>query len=133
MIYLASPYTDSDPQTEASRFRSVVLCLAAYHRLDIPVISPIVHWHCTNWFCGLRGGSDSYWLQNQTLLDLCKGVHFLKLPGWQSSIGMAKELGYAIAKGLPMEVFELVDLSVVLNKWKERAREWERERRMLSS
>lgn len=101
MIYLASPYSHSDPAVREQRFRDVCRVTAQLLRDGMLVFSPIVHCHPlvefnlpTDW---------SFWeVYDLTMLKLCDGLVVLMLKGWTESKGVQREVAEANKLKLPI-------------------------------
>ncbi len=100
MIYLAQPYTHSDPAVVETRYHAALLWFA--HFESRYPYSPIVQWHNIAREHSLPTDAQ-YWLgQNYHFLDRSKALYVLTLEGWQESYGLAKEIIHAANKGLPL-------------------------------
>jgi nucleoside 2-deoxyribosyltransferase len=101
MIYLASPYSHSDPAVREARFQQVCRAAAALIRTGHPAFSPIAHSHPiaayglpTDW---------AYWERDARLhLNASAEVVVLTLDGWQQSVGIAAEIAIAAELGKPV-------------------------------
>lgn len=101
MIYLASPYSHSDPSVRDARFHAVCQAAAELMRSGQHVFSPIAHSHPiamhglpTDW---------SYWeVYARWHLERCDEVLVLTLDGWQESVGIAAEVRIAAELDKPV-------------------------------
>lgn len=101
MIYLASPYTHSDPSVREARFDAACLATAELMRAGHVVFSPIVHAHPLVRF-DLPTGWD-YWERiDREHLRRCDEVVVLMLDGWRESRGVQAEIGLAKEMELPI-------------------------------
>lgn len=95
LIYLASPYSHSDPAVMQQRFEQVCEATAGLLRAGYMVYSPIVHSHPltkyglpTDW---------AYWEQLDTqMIEMCGALVILMLDGWDESTGVTNEIGKAV-------------------------------------
>ena len=108
MIYLASPYSDPDPAVRKRRFEAT--CAYAVEAIGEGqlIYSPIVHSHALA-ERGLPGDWEFWAEHNRVMLPRCKAVVVLALAGWERSIGLQAEVGYARALGLPIRVVAEVE------------------------
>jgi hypothetical protein len=102
LIYLASPYTHRDPDVQERRFRAACQHAAHMLRAGRQVFSPIVHGHpiCRH---GLPGDWIFWEPFCRTVLERCDRFVILKLPGWETSAGIANETEIAAELKLPVE------------------------------
>lgn len=108
MIYIASPYSHPDPFMRTLRYRQV----HKYTRLCMDkgetVFSPIVYGH------EFTRDNDTaipyqYWSEfNHQIILGCKLLRVLKLEGYKNSMGIAGEIAFATAHGIPVEEVEFV-------------------------
>src|SRR4051794_15067165 len=96
MIYLASPYSHSDPRIRESRFQAACRATAQLIRAGHSVFSPIVHGHplaClgipTDW---------AFWQRfDEEHLKRCDELLVLQIEGWRESEGVQAEIVLAAA------------------------------------
>jgi hypothetical protein len=102
MIYLASPYTHTDPEVMRQRYELAFQFCASEMQKGVSVLSPIVYGHQF----ALRGQAQTDFLSwqkfNDSLLLRSAAVHVLMLNGWRDSLGIHHELEYAERLGLPI-------------------------------
>lgn len=93
-IYLASPYSHSNPAVREARFQAACRATAELMRAGHVVLSPIVLTHPLTAF-GLP--TDwSYWERcDSELLRRCDELAVLMLDGWQRSVGVKAEIKLA--------------------------------------
>ena len=106
LTYIASPYSHPDWGVRYLRFQAASQFAAKLTREGRHVFSPIAHSHPVAVFGGIDGGFEFWreWCVN--LLDRCDDVIVLQLDGWMESVGVAHEIAYATAKGLPIRYVE---------------------------
>ena len=106
IIYVASPYSGPEPEMQ-DRYQKAML--ATLYLSEIPdyqafvPISPIVHWHQIAKENNLRTDEEYYWRMNKLLIQQSALVMVVLLEGWKSSVGVAKEIGYAEALNIPVK------------------------------
>ena len=105
MIYLASCYSDPDPEIREYRFAAA--CKAAAHlmREGLHVFSPIAASHPLTEY-GLPGDWTFWEAQDRFFLDVCDSMIVLKLPGWDISHGVQAEIRIMKAAGKPITYLE---------------------------
>ena len=98
LTYLASPYSHADPAVRQQRFEAACSAAARLMLAGEAVFSPIAHSHpVERYFDTIKDGD--WWLaQDIPILRHCTAVKVLRLPGWDASKGVAREL--AIARDL---------------------------------
>ena len=106
-IYLASPYSDRDSTVEAYRYQEAMRFCAEQmtSRPHIHIFSPIVYGHQMAKQYDLPG--DAAWWQNFNLkfMNNCSQMWVLKLPGWDTSLGVTAEIEYARGRNLYTEYY----------------------------
>ena len=95
LIYLASPYSHSDPFVRLKRYHSVCRACVEMMRAGIMVYSPIAHTHAIAWHGDLPKGYEFWQEFDERLIRACDEVWVLKLEGWEKSQGTLKELAFA--------------------------------------
>lgn len=101
MIYLASPYTHSDPSVREARFDAACQATVGLVRSGHVVFSPIVHGHPLVRF-DLPIEWD-YWERfDREYLRRCNEVAVLMIDGWRESRGVQAEIDLAIDMDLPI-------------------------------
>jgi len=96
MIYLASPYSHPDRNLVNERVGITRQCCAALINKKFCVWSPILMTH------GIAYGLPTdakFWMEyNFDFIRRCEYIFVLKIPGWDTSVGVAEEI--AVAKSL---------------------------------
>lgn len=109
LIYIASPYSDPDPDVREMRWRHVCAYAASLMSRGLHVISPIAHTHPIALAGGLPKGWD-YWEEyDRKLLQACSSVRVLRLDGWRASKGVSAEINIATSMGMPVTFADLED------------------------
>lgn len=102
MIYLASPYSSSDPTIQQRRFEEAQRFVAYHFRLGIPLVSPIVYCHTLAEKYSLPGDAGFWRFLNNDLFLICDQMWVLKLPGWELSEGVVEEIQTAKRFSIPL-------------------------------
>jgi nucleoside 2-deoxyribosyltransferase len=103
-IYLACPYSDPDPRVREERTAMVDRAAAYLMSLGFIVFSPISHSHRISRH--LDNCLDhEWWLkQDAAWLEAADELWILALHGWDKSIGVAWERGFAKNCNLPEHI-----------------------------
>jgi len=106
LVYLATPYSDPNPEVRERRFRGVNKVAARLMADGMHIYSPISHCHPI----ALEGdlpGDWQYWQGYcRATLYACSKVIVLRQTGWESSVGVAAEVKIAEEMGLPVEFID---------------------------
>lgn len=100
--YLASPYTDPDPQLRTARYEAACAAAAAMMCEGALVFSPIAHGHPLA-ACGLPV-EFGFWRRHclSFLESWATELCVLTLPGWERSAGVGVEIVTACRMGMPL-------------------------------
>jgi hypothetical protein len=102
LTYLASPYSNSDPQVREDRFRAACIAVGYFMYRGEHVFSPIAHSHSVALHCELPT-EWYFWQQyDRFMIDMCSSVRVLMLPNWEDSVGIKAELEMAVELGKPV-------------------------------
>ena len=108
MIYLASPYSHSDPLVREARFSAACRATADLVRAGQAVFAPIIQGHAL-----VNYGVPSNWSFWRPLarkyLARCDELVVLQLDGWRESEGVQAELALASALGKRVDYIDLVE------------------------
>jgi len=101
MIYLASPFTHSDPAVRQQRFEAACRAAAALISRGKTVFSPISH---SYGICRYGVPLDwRFWERHDRChLQSCDEVVVLMLDGWSESVGVQAEIAIAHELGKPV-------------------------------
>lgn len=111
LIYLASPYSHTDPEVVQKRYEQA--CAAAGEMMRDGgniVFAPIAHSHDIGRILGNQVGgyanetAHAFWMkQDLEILRRCDELHVLMLDGWEYSRGVKEEVAFARANGIPVK------------------------------
>lgn len=96
LAYIASPYSDPDPNVRQQRYDAVCAATKAIAEQGIyAVYSPIAHWHPIALTFNLPKDAKFWKDQNYGVMNVADTIIVLKLHGWISSIGVDMEIQFA--------------------------------------
>lgn len=101
-IYLACPYSDPDVSVQAKRFQAANKAAASLMKQGYLVFSPISHTHPIHLAGDLPGDYEFWRDYDETFIDWCDSVFVMKIPGWDTSKGIKREVEYAEFLGKPV-------------------------------
>lgn len=102
LIYLASPYTHSDPATRRLRAERAAEVACQLINKGHHVISPIAFFHFVA-TCGSLPTVFEYWLElNRKILSICGELWIIQMEGWIASMGIAAEIRIAKELNIPI-------------------------------
>jgi hypothetical protein len=100
LIYLASPYSHTNPAVRTFRYEYTRVITTNLLRTGLAVFSPIVYGRSME---GIIGTDYLSWkLLNDAMLEVCTSMLVLKLDGWDISKGVRYEIEKATARKLPI-------------------------------
>lgn len=94
MIYLASPYSSSEPGLAAHRFHMTEYYVAKYMQQNFAIFSPIVHCHALAENYNLPTDAQYWWGYNKAFLEKADELWVLRLLGWEESKGVRVETAW---------------------------------------
>ncbi len=100
--YLASPYSHADQSVVEDRFRAVCRVSAMLMSVGVQLFSPIAHTHPIALYHELPAAWEFWSHQDFGMLRYAEKLLVLKLDGWEQSKGIAAEIGFAEALGIPV-------------------------------
>ena len=106
LVYLACPYSDERRDVRVERFEKANWASAHLMSKGEHVFSPISHTHPIAEAGGLPLGFDYWEAYDRAVLDCCKAVYVLTLPGWQESVGVQAEIRIASEFSIPVYYLE---------------------------
>ena len=104
LVYVASPYSHDDFKVREERYQKVFKFVAETTAISKTFLyySPILYFHTSAKNYNLPTDSQFWWNNNKLMLDKADEIVILMLDGWDKSVGVALERGYACAKGIPL-------------------------------
>ena len=115
MIYLAAPYSHDDPAITDARYHYVNRVAGYLMMQGAVVFSPLSHSHVI----AAEGGMPIDWTfwaqQDLAILARCDSILVLTIPGWQQSLGVQAEIGFAREHGIPVKYVDPAELPSPLN------------------
>lgn len=109
VIYVGGPYTHAEHEIRRQRFEALTKVAADFVRQGHIVYSPISHTHPIDLHL-VRGDvhlSSDFWCDfDETFMSVCTEMVVVKLPGWELSNGVKREVAYFEARGLPVSFIE---------------------------
>jgi hypothetical protein len=105
LIYLASPYSKFPGGRESAN--NIVSAKAASLMLKgYPIFCPIAHSHAIElWMDDTKDGD--FWLkQDFAVLENCTEMWVYKMPGWDQSDGVRREIEFAKQHHIPIEYLD---------------------------
>lgn len=101
VIYLASPYSDPDPEVRAQRYLTVREETARLMREGVHVFAPIVYGHPL-----VEAGAPDdreFWMAfDEAMIAKCHELWVLEVPGWEQSVGVVQEIRWAYRFDIPI-------------------------------
>lgn len=118
MIYIASPYSHKSPQVRLARVQGVDKAIGQLQdSWPYAFIGPITQSHRTVWYMKSQGtGFESWELRDLTYISRCDEVWVLKLAGWKKSVGVTKEIEFALKKNIRVRYLTPKGLKFTGNK-----------------
>ena len=115
LVYLATPYNHADPAVRQWRFEQVNRAAARLMAQGLYVFSPISHTHPVALVGALPPGWDYWQAYDRAILECCRALYILTLPGWQESQGIQGEIGIARGLGLEIKYIDAVEATREFN------------------
>lgn len=98
MIYLACPYSHSDPAVREARFQAACRAVADLLLAGKVVFAPVVYGHPLV-AMGVPGDWSVWSGLDRAMIERCEEVLVLALPGWDTSAGIRQEVLFARSLG----------------------------------
>lgn len=91
MIYLATPYSDSNPIIREERYRQACNIASILATHAIPCYVPIAFWHPISEEYQIPGDADFWKIQDHDCLALSSELWIITMEGWHRSKGITME------------------------------------------
>lgn len=101
MFYLAGPYTCANPDVTQARYDKLCSIAVDLMRHGIDVYSPVIYGHNLVKM-GLPAYFDRWKEFCLPMLKNCQALIVVKIDGWEASSGVALEIEFAKANGIPV-------------------------------
>jgi hypothetical protein len=106
LIYLASPYSKY-PQGKVAAFEAVCEKAAEMMLMGDLVFCPIAHSHPIEDIGMVDIQPGNFWLkQDFAVLERCDELAVYKMPSWEESYGVRKEIEFAQKNNIPVTYIE---------------------------
>jgi hypothetical protein len=116
LVYLATPYSDSDPAVVEQRVANFCKMSAHLIQTGIFTISPILN-HLILGYAPLPNTWE-YWKNfSETLLQKCDKMIVLQMDGWDTSTGVIAELELCDKYNIPVEYISNIDIQTIKNHY----------------
>jgi nucleoside 2-deoxyribosyltransferase len=102
MIYLASPFSHSEPAVRHARYVAVCKAAAFLIANGCHVFSPIAHSYALAEVGGLDGDWETWRALDLSMIARCDELMVVTLDGWDKSVGVAAEVAEAERLGKPV-------------------------------
>lgn len=109
MIYIACPFRHPNHKVRIERVETANRYAYRILRSGHPCFSPLSHSYPIE-MMGNEWPPDGYdmipdemWMRvDISILQHCEQVHVLMIDGWKESVGVGKEIAFAISRGIPI-------------------------------
>lgn len=102
IVYLACPYSDPDPEIKKQRHQIANKVASELLSQGMLVFSPLTYSIPLSEISSRKGWIN--WKDfDLAMLSRCDRLLVLKLPGWESSRGVAEEMAHAKELGIPID------------------------------
>ena len=106
LYYLASPYSKY-PYGKKEAFKTICKKAAQLMEEGHNIFCPIAHSHPIEELGMTKVQNGDFWLkQDFAILDCCDELWVYKMPGWEDSYGISKEIERANWEGIPIKFLE---------------------------
>lgn len=103
IIYLAAPYKHEKESVIEYRVDQVNKKAAQLMEQGYIIFSSVSHSHPISKYCQVDPCNSDFWLkQDLPFLHVCDELWIYRLQGWDKSVGIQKEIEYAIRLGKPI-------------------------------
>lgn len=113
IVYLACPYTHSDPDVRKERFDKATVAAAYLISRGQVVYSPITMTHPIDVVMAKEAGTlgSEFWVRfDEAFMATCSRIVVLRIPGWDLSNGVRREIRWFEDAGQPVEYLDWSDV-----------------------
>jgi hypothetical protein len=111
MIYVAAPYTHSDPNIVKQRVLDFASVMAELIRQGEHPVSPLMNHFLTDYVPTDFPLTWDYWKEySLSLLQTCSAIYVITMDGWEQSTGVAAEIEMAVQMNKPVTYITLKEL-----------------------
>jgi hypothetical protein len=112
IVYLACPYTDSDPLVRRWRFEMATAAAAILVKRGVVVFSPVTMTHPIDVaLAGDRTLGSEFWVKfDEAFMSKCCEMIILKIDGWNTSSGMKREIDFFRKLNKPISFMEYAEI-----------------------
>ena len=113
MLYLACPFTHSEPSIREYRYRMSCIAAAKLMRHGIVVFNPLSHSVPINEFLSDVDSHEFWMSMDLPILQRSTELLILGLEGWTKSRGVRSEMFEAMAYAKPITLIEEADIDLL--------------------
>jgi len=110
MLYLASPFSHSDPMIRQYRYKKACRATARLIAAGIPVFSPLCNSVPAVELGGLEAEHSTFMAVDLPILQRCDEILVIGLDGWEQSLGVRAEVFEAMHLRKPITVIDEADI-----------------------
>ena len=109
VIYLACPYAHPDEAVREERYTAACRVAAKLIKQGKIVFSPLSHSVALAKIGDINDTDSEFWLrQDLAFLPMCSELLVLAMPGWETSVGVIREIEEARKQGIRVK-FKYID------------------------
>ena len=111
LIYLASPYSKY-PKGKEAAFKEICIKAGQLMSEGHTLFCPIAHSHPIEETGSIKDPTHGFWLkQDFAVLVYCHELWVYKMPGWEESYGVKREIEFAKAWEIPIKYLEYEEIT----------------------
>lgn len=102
LVYLASPFTHSDPKVQAERVAKMIEItsqLTDTHGENLAFFSPVLYSNTIAHKCNPAAG---WYIHMLIFLEKCDALFVIQQEGWEESKGVQAEIAFALGYKMPI-------------------------------
>jgi hypothetical protein len=105
-VYMGQPYSDPDYAIREGRYNKAMAFVGKAMKSGVTIYSPIIHFHNLSKYHSLPTDAEFWEHHNYNMLSKSVALWVLELDGWEKSVGLSKEMGWAQELNLSIEHFQ---------------------------